>query len=777
MKRITSLFLALLLCLTLAPTLALPRAEAESDVPINATIFPDAAFRSYVSSDCDTNGDGVLSSSEIAAVTQINVKGRGISSLTGIQYFTAMTFLDCGSNDLTSLDVSTNTALEILFCTTNQLKELDLSKNTALRTLSCGDNKFTSLDLRKNTALKVLSCGSNYQLQSINVRNLKSLKDINLSGDTALETLSCSGCALTKLEVSSCTALTHLSCYNNDLTELRVYNNKQLTYLDCDDNQLTSLGVSCNTALETLNCCKNQLTTLYMDKNTALKELRCYDNQLTNLDVSANTALTTLDCDDNALTELDVSANTALTTLNCSGNNLFELDVSKNTGLEYLRCYSNGLTSLNISKNPALKYLDCEYNDIEEVNISACPKLVDAYLNGERKELNGTSGVFIHYSNSQGDIYADPTTEINTVAPPVITTQPRSVSQNVGTTAKFTVAAAGESLSYQWQYNGGAGWKNCTMTGYNTATLSVPVTAARNGYKYRCVVSNASDSVTSSAAKLTVKTKITAQPTNQSGYVGGTAKFTVTATGAGLKYKWQFSADGKTWKDSTLTGYNTATMSVPITAARNGYQYRCKVSSVNGAVLTSSAAKLTVKTKITAQPKSVTQAVGTTAKFTVTATGAGLKYQWQYRTSSTAVWKNSTLTGYNTATMSVPVTAARNKYQYRCVITDANGAVVNSTAATLTVKATITSQPKSVTQAAGTTAKFTVTATGAGLAYQWQYRTSSTASWKNSTLTGYNTAAMSVPVTAARNGYQYRCVISDANGAKITSAAAKLTVK
>ena len=186
---------------------------------------------------------------------------------------------------------------------------------------------------------------------------------------------------------------------------------------------------------------------------------------------------------------------------------------------------------------------------------------------------------------------------------------------------------------------------------------------------------------------------------------------------------------------------------------------------------------MTVNTVITGQPKSVAQAVGTTAKFTVTATGAGLTYQWQYRTSSTGTWKASTMAGANTATLSVPVTAARNKYQYRCKVTSVNGVTRTSNAATLTVNTVITGQPKSVAQAVGTTAKFTVTATGAGLTYQWQYRTSSTGEWKTCGLTGAKTATLSVPVTAGRNGYQYRCKVTSANGVTKTSNAATLTVK
>ena len=50
--------------------------------------------------------DGVLSAGEIAAVTESECSWGNIASLKGIEYFTALTCLDCGYNDLTSLDVS-----------------------------------------------------------------------------------------------------------------------------------------------------------------------------------------------------------------------------------------------------------------------------------------------------------------------------------------------------------------------------------------------------------------------------------------------------------------------------------------------------------------------------------------------------------------------------------------------------------------------------------------------------------------------------------------------
>ena len=89
---------------------------------------------------------------------------------------------------------------------------------------------------------------------------------------------------------------------------------------------------------------------------------------------------------------------------------------------------------------------------------------------------------------------------------PVITTQPKSVTAASGTTAKFTVVATGaSSYLWQWSKDGGSTWKDCTSatTGYNTATLQVNTTG-RNGYKYRCKVSNSNGTTTSTVATLTV---------------------------------------------------------------------------------------------------------------------------------------------------------------------------------------------------------------------------------------------------------------------------------
>ena len=134
--------------------------EELNTIAINAANFPDANFRTVVST-FDKNGDGKLNEAEIAAVTEIDCSGKNISSLKGIEYFTALTYLDCNGNQLTTLDVSNNTSLTTLWCNGNQLTTLDVSKNTALTYLDCDVNQLTALDVSKNTALTELECESN----------------------------------------------------------------------------------------------------------------------------------------------------------------------------------------------------------------------------------------------------------------------------------------------------------------------------------------------------------------------------------------------------------------------------------------------------------------------------------------------------------------------------------------------------------------------------------------------------------------------------------------
>ena len=86
----------------------------------------------------------------------------------------------------------------------------------------------------------------------------------------------------------------------------------------------------------------------------------------------------------------------------------------------------------------------------------------------------------------------------------------------------------------------------------------------------------------------------------------------------------------------------------------------------------------------------------------------------------------------------------------------------------------ITSQPKDTTVESGQTATFTVSATGAGLIYQWQVNRNDGKGFVD--IAGGNEASCTTGKTGTNcNNYSYRCLISNSN-ASVKSEAATLTV-
>ena len=141
----TAVFFALLLIAVFnARTAAV---FAAGKIAINTKNFPDNAFRSFIQSEFDLDGNGELDADEQQYVTYIDVSGA--SSLTGIEKFPLITKLYCSSGSLTELDLSANKELVHVECAYNSLTKLDVSANTKLEYLDCSYNNITKLDVGK----------------------------------------------------------------------------------------------------------------------------------------------------------------------------------------------------------------------------------------------------------------------------------------------------------------------------------------------------------------------------------------------------------------------------------------------------------------------------------------------------------------------------------------------------------------------------------------------------------------------------------------------------
>ena len=251
--------------------------KAVGDVAIDATNFPDSTFRNYISTNFDKDNDGILSSDEIANITDINVNGNpNITSVVGIEHFPNLTYLECTSTGITSIDVSKNAALTWLNCYNTQITSIDVSKNPELTFLACNRTQITNLDITKNPALTFLDC-SDSRITSLDVSN-------NLE----LTKLLCVGTQITSIDVSKNTALAFLACNQTQITNLDVTKNAALTYLDCSDSQISSLDVSKNLELTFLSCWGTKITNLDLSNNSMLQVLGCFDLAITTLDITKN---------------------------------------------------------------------------------------------------------------------------------------------------------------------------------------------------------------------------------------------------------------------------------------------------------------------------------------------------------------------------------------------------------------------------------------------------------------------------------------------------------
>ena len=182
----------------LALTFQFPTATYAADTAIDETNFPDTNFRNYVSTNVDSNNDGILQQSEADKVFTINIKNKSITSLKGVEHFTKLEKLYAIQNRLTDIDVSHNTNLTSLDLSSNQLTDIDVSHNTNLTRLDLEFNQLTDIDVSHNTNLTSLYLHDN------------KLTDIDVSANTTLTDLNL---AVNKLTAVDLSAINNLSSY------------------------------------------------------------------------------------------------------------------------------------------------------------------------------------------------------------------------------------------------------------------------------------------------------------------------------------------------------------------------------------------------------------------------------------------------------------------------------------------------------------------------------------------------------------------------------------
>lgn len=135
------------------------------------TAIPDTNFeQALIDKGFDNIIDKRVLTANISSISAISVHDLNISDLTGIQDFVSLTYLSCGGNSFTSLDITKNTALTELGCIGSKLTTIDFSKNISLTKISIYNSKLTKIDISKNINLQILLCNNN-NLVDANLKN------------------------------------------------------------------------------------------------------------------------------------------------------------------------------------------------------------------------------------------------------------------------------------------------------------------------------------------------------------------------------------------------------------------------------------------------------------------------------------------------------------------------------------------------------------------------------------------------------------------------------
>ncbi|MBR4341446.1 MAG: hypothetical protein IKP88_01840, partial [Lachnospiraceae bacterium] len=428
-------------------------ANGEVYVCINEENFPDAIFRNYVSENFDTDYNGYLSKSEIAAIKEVDIEGTECVSLVGIEFLTSLEILYCEGNSLTTLDVSKNTKLEELFCGYNQITTLNVTGCSVLKWLDCRNNQLELLD------------------------------------------------------ITECLSLTNLYCMENKLKSLDITTCSMLASLGCSSNQIEALDLTGCPSLEDLYCGGNKLKSLDITSCTELIELSCENNQLESLNISSSPKLTFLNCWLNKIEFLDIASCPMLSDFTCGSNKIKTLATASCPELTFISCENNQIASLDITSCVKLESLYCYKNRISKLDISNCKYLCEIYDMGSTTPGEYSGWLSTEDGETLCVLMFDPEVEITSYVTLTIEEQPVDVTIIERANAEFSVKTVGTGLKYQWQVSkdGGNTWTDSSLSGYNTDTLTVLATKARNGYKFRCVVTDKKNTtVTSSIATLTV---------------------------------------------------------------------------------------------------------------------------------------------------------------------------------------------------------------------------------------------------------------------------------
>jgi len=330
-----------------------------------------------------------------------------------------------------------------------------------------------------------------------------------------------------------------------------------------------------------------------------------------------------------------------------------------------------------------------------------------------------------------------------------------------------------------------------TFTDDQYASMALPTAASVTGGTSRAgvTVRSSGNEGTRSYYEAVIRLDSATTPTTElAKWVSGTRTLLHSAAAAWADNDLiELEAEGTTirlLKNGTALGGSFTQTDSSITTGKPGASVTAAAYGDNweGGNLTSATAPT-----IDAQPTAQTVTAPTAATFTASVGGTFTGLRWQRQAAGAGAWAD--VSGATSSTLTTGATSVtggswNNTDRVRLAV-DWSGGTVLSNDVALTVNAagtapSITTQPSNASVTVGSTAGFTVAATGSGtLTYQWQREPAAGGGFADisgATSASYTTPATSISGGSANNGDKYRCVVTGDTSPPATSNQATLTV-
>lgn len=261
----------------------LVKKEVEREIPSNiAEEIADENLKTYLLSVADADKDGKITAAEAEKVTEVDFSGKKVSSILGLEWFTALKKINASNNEIAEFDATVFSKLVTLNVSNNKIKALDVS-GTKCENIYASNNELGSFKF-KGYDLVYVDLSHNKISGSIEFKYQSYLKYLNVS-DNKIQALTCNGLySLADLDISN----------NNIQYEYKNENGLYLTSCNYLQNfKANNFGATYG--LETILKDKNQLKTVELKgvDFSASKTTKIYinindpkDGTVTNIDVT-----------------------------------------------------------------------------------------------------------------------------------------------------------------------------------------------------------------------------------------------------------------------------------------------------------------------------------------------------------------------------------------------------------------------------------------------------------------------------------------------------------